>query len=62
MKVAIVGEGSAGLACAHELEKYGVRPVIYEKNSFIGEPYPHVTGLLNVTHWPIKDSIQYFKK
>lgn len=36
MKVAIVGAGVAGLACAFELEKYGITPVIYEKKNEIG--------------------------
>jgi len=36
MRVAIIGAGLAGLSCAHELERYGVSPVIFEKNSYIG--------------------------
>ncbi|MCG8402729.1 MAG: FAD-dependent oxidoreductase [Firmicutes bacterium] len=62
MRVAIIGAGLAGLSCAHELERYGIRTVIYEKNSFIGEPYPHITAVVNISHRPIKDSVQYFKK
>lgn len=65
MKVAIIGAGLAGLACAHELEKYGIEPVIYEKNSFIGETHPHVTAIFDliVRHikGPRKDMINYFK-
>ncbi len=35
-KVAIVGSGPAGLACADQLNKAGHSVVVYEKNEFIG--------------------------
>ncbi len=60
MKVAIIGGGFSGLACAHELERLGVRPDIFEKKGFIGEPINHVTAVLEVSHRPIKDSLRYF--
>lgn len=62
MKVAIIGAGLSGLACAHELEKHGVEPTIFEKNDFIGDQYSHIGGLLKIQHRPIKDAIKYFKK
>lgn len=37
MRVAVVGAGLAGLACAHELERLGVSPVIYEKQRRVGK-------------------------
>lgn len=65
LKVAIIGAGVSGLSCALELEKYGVKPVIYEKNSFIGEMHPHVTAIFDVIVRHIKDPkqdmIKYFK-
>lgn len=61
MKVAIIGAGIAGLCCAHELERHGIAPVIYERYSFIGEPYPHVTAILNIVHRSVKDAVRYFK-
>lgn len=65
MKVAIIGAGIAGLTCALELEKYGIKPVIYEKNSFIGEIHPHVTAVLGIIGRhiinPEKDIIKFFK-
>lgn len=61
MKIAIIGAGLAGLYCAHELERLGVKPVIFEKNGFIGEEINHVTGVLNIAHRPIKDMIKYLK-
>jgi glutamate synthase (NADPH/NADH) small chain len=36
MKVAIVGSGPAGLACADELNKKGHKVTVYEKNELIG--------------------------
>ncbi|WP_432661815.1 NAD(P)/FAD-dependent oxidoreductase [Wukongibacter baidiensis] len=65
MKVAIIGAGVAGLSCALELEKYGVKPVVYEKNNFIGEMHPHVTAIFDVIVRHLKnqreDMIDYFK-
>lgn len=65
MKVAIIGAGLSGISCALELERYGVKPVIYEKNSFIGEQHPHVTAIFDVIVRHIKDPrqdmIKYFK-
>lgn len=62
MKVAIIGAGLAGLYCAHELERLGVGPDIYEMRSYVGEPINHVTAVLDITHRPIKDMIRYYKK
>ena len=65
LKVAIIGAGVSGLSCALELEKYGIKPTIYEKNSFIGEIHPHVTAIFDVIVRHIKDPkqdmIKYFK-
>ncbi len=62
MKVAIIGAGVSGIACAHELERYGVKPVIFERNSFIGEQFSHVASLLEVTHRPIRDALRLIHK
>lgn len=62
MKVAIIGAGFAGLTCAYELEKYGIKPVLYEKNNFIGEAYEHVTAILEIVHRPIKDIVDYLNQ
>lgn len=59
LKVAIIGAGVSGLSCAHELEKNGIEPVIFERNSFIGEQITHVASFLEVTHRPIKDVLKY---
>lgn len=61
MKVAIVGGGVAGMTCAHELEKLGVQPEIYEKKGYIGEPMNHIAAILEISHRPIRDSLRYIK-
>ncbi len=62
MKVAIIGAGLAGLYCAHELERLGIKPVVYEKNNFIGEAINHVAGVLSISHRPIRDIVKYMSK
>ena len=61
MNVAIIGAGLAGLACAHEFERYGIQPTIFEINSFIGEQYPHVGAVLEIVTRSIGDPINYFQ-
>lgn len=62
MKVAIIGAGIAGLSCAIELERNGIYPVIFERNSFIGEYHPHVSAFLGVITRPVSDPIIYLDK
>lgn len=42
-KVAIVGSGPAGIACAVELRKEGYKPIIYEKSEFGGIPVQEIS-------------------
>ncbi|MGE5405685.1 MAG: FAD-dependent oxidoreductase, partial [Candidatus Saccharibacteria bacterium] len=46
MKVAILGAGIAGLACAIELERNGIVPVVYERDANPGWLWP------SVSFWP----------
>lgn len=62
MKVAIIGAGTSGLSCAIELERNGIYPVIFERNSFIGEYHPHVSAFLGLITRPIPDPIKYMDK
>ncbi|MBF0330362.1 MAG: glutamate synthase subunit beta [Candidatus Omnitrophica bacterium] len=36
MKVAVIGSGPSGLACADQLNKKGYKVTVYEKNEFVG--------------------------
>jgi digeranylgeranylglycerophospholipid reductase len=62
LKVAIIGAGTAGLSCAIELEKNGIYPVIFERNDFIGDFYPHASAFLQLITRPIADPIKYMDK
>lgn len=62
MKVAIIGAGTAGLACAIELERQGISPVIFERNDFIGEYHPHVSAFLGLITRPVSDPIKYINQ
>lgn len=40
MRIAIVGAGLAGLACAHELERLGLSPDLFECRDKVGDRFP----------------------
>ena len=42
-KVAIIGGGPAGLSCARELRRFGVKPVIFEKKELGGIPVHEIS-------------------
>ncbi len=46
-RVAVIGAGPAGLACAHVLARNGVKPVVYDR-------YPEIGGLLTFGIPPFK--------
>ncbi len=63
MKVAIIGAGLSGLACAHELERLGIVPDLYERNSYIGEATNHCTAMLRIADRPHRgDYMKYFRE
>jgi len=62
LKVAIMGAGIAGISCAFELEKYGIRPDIYEIQDAVGgRGFDHTAGWMNIMYRPIKDAVEYLK-
>ena len=62
MRVAIIGAGIAGLACAHELERHGIYPDIFEERSRSGELFSHVAGLMQLMNRPVRDQLKWIKK
>ncbi|MDD4170522.1 MAG: NAD(P)-binding protein, partial [Desulfotomaculaceae bacterium] len=60
--MAIIGAGPSGLACAHELERHGVKPDIFEQSSRPGDLFEHVAALLQITNRPVKDQLEEIKK
>ncbi|MGB4302326.1 MAG: NAD(P)-binding protein, partial [Syntrophomonadaceae bacterium] len=59
IKVAILGAGFAGLACARHLEQNGIYPDIFEKRHRVGERFPNMEAIMHLMHRPIKDSLVY---
>lgn len=62
MKVAIIGAGPTGLACALQCEKYGVVTDIFETESDVGWDWPTVILLLNVFEVPMSGDIREYLK
>lgn len=62
MRVAIVGAGISGMACAHELEYHGIYPDIFEERSQPGELFSHVAGILQLMNRPARDQLHWLKK
>lgn len=62
MKVAIIGAGVAGLACAIELERHGIKPQIFEKNHRPGSPFPYSPLILDFIFRPVKNPLTVLKK
>ena len=62
MKVAIVGAGLSGLCCAYELEKNGIKPVIFEKKYAIGDVLEYTICTLSNFNEFRGSVMRYFKK
>lgn len=59
MKVAIMGAGMSGLACALTLEKHGISPDIYESRSQVGDRFVNGEVFLGLTARPAQDCVTY---
>lgn len=61
-KVAIVGAGVSGLSCALELERHGIKPVIFEKRAHVGEALNYSTIWPRIINRHFMDPIKYLRK
>ena len=59
MEVAIMGAGMSGLSCAITLEKYGIKPTIFEKRSRVGDRFVNAEAMFSILNRPNKQSIPY---
>lgn len=62
MKVAIMGAGLSGLACAITLEKHGISPTIFEKRSQVGDRFVNGEALMSIFNRPINDDYAYLSE
>lgn len=58
MKIAIMGAGLSGLACAITLEKHGMEPTIFEKRDKVGDRFVNGEVLLSIFTRPVHDCIE----
>lgn len=59
IKIAIMGAGLSGLACAITLEKQGITPVIFEQRSQVGDRFVNGEILMPILERPVRDNIAY---
>lgn len=59
MRVAIIGAGPCGLACALELERQGIYPDIFERSHRVGLAVPKVGVILQFFDRPQRDQLRY---
>ena len=62
MKIAIIGAGPSGLACAIECERLGIIPDIFERDKSIGWIWPSITVDLNIFDQDMGDVNNYLYK
>lgn len=62
MKVAIIGAGISGLACAHELIRNGITPTVFEKKSYIGEVLDLPVIIMDMFNIPVSKPFEYLKR
>ncbi|MFZ5644679.1 MAG: FAD-dependent oxidoreductase [Bacillota bacterium] len=62
MKIAIIGAGLAGLACAIECERLGIIPDVFERDESVGWPYSCIVHWLHVIHTGKGDLCDFLRK
>ena len=61
MKIAIIGAGISGLACAFELKKHGIIPTIFERRHQVGEVLGYPTLMLRMLTRNINNPMKYLR-
>ena len=61
MRVAVIGAGIAGLACAATLERLGIDAVVFEQGDKPGQAFAHVGLVMPVMHRPVMDMVYELK-
>lgn len=62
MKIAIVGAGLSGLACAYEFVRSGIVPKVFEKKSLVGKDYMFSNITLRLLDKNYRTSLNYLNK
>lgn len=63
MRIAILGAGLSGLSCAHELERLGFAPVLFERRDKVGDRFPNVEVMAQFFHHnPQQDIFHYLRE
>lgn len=62
MKVAIIGAGLSGLACAHELNRNGIKVDIFEKKDYIGSHVSHAASTLKLFDKTFSDPLKRLRR
>ncbi|QAA33357.1 NAD(P)/FAD-dependent oxidoreductase [Clostridium manihotivorum] len=62
MDVAIIGAGLSGLSAALSLERYGVKPTVFEKEASVGYKFFNTEAMFSILNRPSKDCIEYIEK
>lgn len=61
MKIAIIGAGISGLACAFEFKKHGITPTVFEKKRRLGEDADFIVSTFKLFDTTYKDPLKYLK-
>lgn len=61
VRVAILGAGLSGLACALELERQGLRPMVFERRDAVGDRFINAEVFLSAFSRPVGDEIRYLR-
>ena len=61
MKVAIIGAGLSGMACAYVMKNHGIIPTLFERKGYIGEILELPAIQFNIFNTIVKDPVKHLK-